>query len=103
MSDVPVPQQEHPRARVAALVLVWLKTALIILAAITMASLGGGQDPAGQAYLYGGFVLGGLYWLVFILPALLLLRRSTGRRVGLGFVFLLFPDLILAIVAASLQ
>ena len=103
MSDLPVPQQEHPRARVAAVVLAYLKSGLILVAAITMASLGGGQDPAGRAYLYGGFVVGGLYWVVFILPALLLLRRSTGRRVGLGFALLIFPDLILALAAASLQ
>ena len=102
MSDRPPPEQEHPRARLAALVLAWSKSGLILLAAIAMAGLGGGQDPAGQAYLYGGFVLGGLYWLVVILPALLLLRRATGRRVGLAFALLIFPDLILAVAAASL-
>jgi hypothetical protein len=73
-------------------VLAYLKSGLILVAAITMASLGGGQDPAGRAYLHGGFVIGGLYWVVFILPALLLLRRSTGRRVGLGFALLILPD-----------
>ncbi len=102
MIVLPVRQQEHPRARALAMLLACIKSGLILVGAITMASLGGGQDPAGQAYLYGGFVIGGVYWLVFILPALLLLRRSTRRRVVLGFVLLIFPDLILAVAAAAL-
>jgi hypothetical protein len=102
MSDLRKPQQEHRAARGAALVLAWIKSGLVLLAAVSMATLGGGQDPAGRAYLYGGFLMGGLYWLAFILPALLLLRRSTGRRVSLAFVLLILPGLILAIAAAAL-
>ncbi len=102
MSELSTPRREHPRARLSGLMLAWVKSALILVAAITLAGLGGGQDPAGQAYLFGGFVLGGLYWLVLILPALLLLRRATGRRVGLALSLLIIPDLLLALAAASL-
>jgi hypothetical protein len=39
--------------------------------------------------------MGSLYWLVFILPALLALRRATGRRVAVGFALLVGPALLL--------
>lgn len=98
---LPAPRREHPWARRIALAVAGIKSALIVVAALAMASLGGGSDPAGQAYLYGGFWLGGLYWLMVILPALLLLRRATGRRVGLAFALLILPDVLLALAAVS--
>ncbi len=90
---------EHPRMRIIGLALAWIESGLIVLAAIAVSALGGGQDPAGQGFLFGGFVIGGLYWLAVILPAFLLLRRATGRRVALGFALLLGPGLILVPLA----
>lgn len=96
MSDEPPDGREYPRARTFALSLAWLKSGLILFVAIAMAALGGGQDPAGQAYLFGGFVMGSLYWLVIVLPALLVLRRATRRRVAAGLALLVALALLLA-------
>lgn len=102
MDDTIASSRDHPRARTLARTLAWIKSAILVSAASTMALLGGGQDPAGQAFLYGGFVLAGTYWLAFVLPALLLLRGATGWRVGLAFALLILPDLISALAVATL-
>lgn len=94
------PEQGYPRLRRVGLLFAWSKTALVLAAAMAVAGLGGGQDPAGRAFLYGGFVLGGIYWLALVLPSLLALRASTGRRVGLAFALLILPDLALALAAS---
>lgn len=103
MSDLQIPDMpeafEVPRMRVVGLALAWIKTGLLLVAAIAVSALGGGQEPAGQGFLFGGFIIGGLYWLAVVLPAFLLLRSATGRRVALGFALLLGPGLILILLA----
>lgn len=94
MSDEPPPEPEYTRARAVALSLAWLKSGLILAVPIAMVALGSAQDAAGQAYLIGGLVAGGLYWIAVILPALLALRRATARRVGIGFALLVVPALL---------
>ena len=85
MDDLPLSLQPHPRARRVALAIAWIKTGLAVLFVFATAIGGGGSDPAGRAFLYGGFGLAALYWLAFILPVLLLLRGDTRQRVAASF------------------
>ncbi len=84
-------------ARLALLSIAVLKTALVAAGALFALVLSGGQDPAGRGMLAGFSVFALLYWVLFVLPALLFARRGT--RIKLGFGLILVPDLLAAAAA----
>ena len=86
--------------RAIAIGVICLKTAAVLALLICLPLFSSGQDPAGRAFVDAGLALGCLYWLVSVLPALILVRGRTRRGLAFALAWLLVPDALLAALAA---
>jgi hypothetical protein len=96
-------QAQQRRARLRRLItlgLAWLKTAMCVAAASVALNQNFGNDPAGRGLAGGLAMMVFGYWLLFVLPPLLLAWK--GRWIGVGFALLTLPDVVLVLVLGNL-